>query len=110
MVKATAKDENREIGCFLRAVREALGQTQQDFARSIGVEPNTYNQYEAGTRTLSPLVARTISRNWGISLDYLYLGDYRRLEHSLAEKVRVKISPPDAIDNMKVVPVPRRTG
>lgn len=109
MGKVSAKDVNREVGLYLEAVREALGQSQEAFATSLGLSPNRYNQYERGKRTLAPDIARRIRTQWGISLDYLYSGEIRRLEHDLAEKVKAKIIPPDEpVNGMKIVPVPKR--
>ncbi len=62
----------REIGTRLRAARLALGLGASEFSKSIAVRPNTYSQWENGTRLLDVLVAIRIADRFGIPLDWLY--------------------------------------
>lgn len=78
------------IGPRLKRIRLALDyKSQTAFARAIGVEKNTYNPWEKGTRPLTFEAACIIRMRWLIPLDYLFFGAdpdrmpariYRRLE------------------------------
>lgn len=72
----TMIDEPEIIGPRLRALRIALGfHTQVAFATKLGIEKNTYNPFEKGTRPLTFEVACTIRRKFKIPVDYLFWGD-----------------------------------
>lgn len=63
------------IGPRLKALRIALGFPRQNkFAAAIGVEKNTYNPWEKGTRPLTFESACTIRQKFQIPLDYLFYG------------------------------------
>jgi len=64
------------IGQRLKALRLALEcRTQTDFARKLGIEKNTYNPFEKGTRELTFETACLIRKRFKIPLDYLFWGD-----------------------------------
>lgn len=68
-------DDPKVIGRRLRALRVALGINKQiDFARSIGVEKQTYNPWEKGARPLTFEGACLIRKRYNIPLDYLFYG------------------------------------
>ncbi len=63
------------IGPRLRRIRIALGVGKQaEFAASIGVEKNTYNPWEKGSRSLTFSGACLIRDHHKIPLDYLFYG------------------------------------
>ena len=69
-------DDPKIIGPRLRALRLALGiETQVEFAQSIGVEKNTYNPWEKGSRPLTFDGACKIRKKYHIPLDYLFYGE-----------------------------------
>ena len=69
-------DDPKIIGRRLKSLREALGfRTQVDFAKKIGVEKNTYNPWEKGTRPLTFEAACVIRQKWKVPTDYLFWGD-----------------------------------
>lgn len=69
-------DDPDIIGPRLRALRLALGiETQVEFAESIGVEKNTYNPWEKGSRPLTFDGACKIRKKYHIPLDYLFYGE-----------------------------------
>ena len=76
-----------EIGARLRAARVALGLSQAELARGIGVRPNTYNQWESGKRLVDPLVAADICDRFGITMDWIYRGSTLGLPQSLLTKI-----------------------
>lgn len=66
------------IGPRLKALRLAVDcRTQQDFAHEIGVEKNTYNPWEKGTRELTFEGALLIRKRYKVPLDYLFFGEAR---------------------------------
>jgi len=69
-------DPPKKIAERLKAVRLALEvKTQVAFAAEIGVEKNTYNPWEKGTRSLTFEGACLIRRRYGVPLDYLFYGE-----------------------------------
>lgn len=63
------------IGPRLRAIRLALEYPSQvAFAKALGVEKNTYNPWEKGSRSLTFEAGCVLRRKWGIPLDYLFFG------------------------------------
>lgn len=69
-------DPPQIIGRRLRALRIACGfRTQTEFAEHIGVEKNTYNPWEKGTRPLTFEGAALIRRRFRVPVDYLFWGD-----------------------------------
>jgi transcriptional regulator with XRE-family HTH domain len=68
-------DTDIEVSNRLAALREKLGLDQAKFAKSLGIEKNTYNAYERGKRPLTIETAKKIRRRYGISVDWLLFGD-----------------------------------
>lgn len=68
-------DTDLEVSNRLAALREKLGLDQVAFAKSLGIEKNTYNAYERGKRPLTIETAKKIRRKYGISVDWLLFGD-----------------------------------
>ena len=69
-------DPPKVIGARLKALRLACDcRTQQAFAKEIGVEKNTYNPWEKGTRPLTFEGALLIRRRYRVPLDYLFFGE-----------------------------------
>lgn len=68
-------DTDLEVSNRLAALREKLGLDQAKFAKSLGIEKNTYNAYERGKRPLTIETAKKIRRRYGISVDWLLFGD-----------------------------------
>ena len=77
------------IGARLRALRLALspelgfGQ-QSDFARWLGLTPQSWNNIERGFARPSIDIARKIRAKTGVSHDWIFEGDDRFLPHHLA--------------------------
>lgn len=70
-------DPPNVIGPRLKALREALGfESQIAFAKKIGVEKNTYNPWEKGTRPLTFEGALLIRKRFRIPLEYLFFGEF----------------------------------
>lgn len=70
-------DPPEVIGPRLRRLRIALKvKTQFGFAQAIGVEKNTYNPWEKGTRPLTFEGALLIRKRYRIPLEYLFFGEF----------------------------------
>jgi transcriptional regulator with XRE-family HTH domain len=64
-----------QYGKRLSAMRQALGLSQAELCRAIGVSANRWNQYEKGERKITVEIAIKLQRKFGITLDWVYLGD-----------------------------------
>jgi len=72
----------------LRSMREALGLNQADFARSIDIAANRWNQYEKGERMITLAVATACCEAHGVTLDWIYRGDPSGLPMRLHQRLR----------------------
>lgn len=77
-------DNAPEIGARLRKLRKTLGLTQTDLAEKLGITQSAWTQYETGARKISVEVAAVVSRRYGVTLDWIYLGDPSGLPMRLA--------------------------
>jgi DNA-binding XRE family transcriptional regulator len=83
-------DPPETIGPRLKALRLALKcKTQTDFARKLGIEKNTYNPFEKGSRELTFETACLIRKRFKIPVDYLFWGD---MEDQLPAAVSSRLS------------------
>ena len=64
-----------EIADRIKAVRKALGLTQDEFSSRIAIKRNTLAVIETQKRATSELVIKSICREFGVNLDYLLHGD-----------------------------------
>ncbi len=81
------KNEILQIGLRLRASRAALGMTSKDLCSILGVQQNTYSQWESGARTPAWYVMVKFSRIYQISMDWIYAGNPTGIEAELMRKV-----------------------
>lgn len=86
-------DTDMEVANRLVALREKLDMDQTTFAKSLGIEKNTYNAYERGKRPLTIETAKKIRRRYGISVDWLLFGDIGQPNHQFL----LSIEPPAPI-------------
>ena len=64
-----------EIADRIKAVRKALGLTQDEFSSRIAIKRNTLAVIETQKRATSELVIKSICREFGVNLDYLIHGE-----------------------------------
>ncbi len=65
------------MGERLKAIREKTGLSQRAMARTIGVTPNSYANYENDRRTIPAPALREFCRSFNVTADYvLGLADY----------------------------------
>ena len=92
-----ARMEPRAVGCRLKALREMNDLSASDCWRALNLQASAWSAYETGGRALPAITAAAISEFFGVTLDYIYLGDRRALPFDLARKLdRGEPKKPDA--------------
>jgi transcriptional regulator with XRE-family HTH domain len=87
-------DTDMEVANRLVALREKLEMDQTSFAKSLGIEKNTYNAYERGKRPLTIETAKKIRKRYGISVDWLLFGDIGQPNHQFLLSIDPPVEPP----------------
>jgi transcriptional regulator with XRE-family HTH domain len=73
----------------LRRTREALNiKKQKEFAERADISPNTYNQWEKGRVYPDLQYAIRLRDEYGLTLDWIYLGDPSGLPYQLVRLLR----------------------
>lgn len=91
--KATAMKMPRDpawkkaVGARIVEGREALGRTQANVAKALGISPQRLSNYETGSRPLDIELASKLCDNFGLTLDYLYRGQLYGLPRELADRI-----------------------
>jgi transcriptional regulator with XRE-family HTH domain len=81
-------DQMMAVGQRLRVTREALGMTQAELAAELNISASAITNWEAGIRLADVLAMGRLVERFGVTLDWIYLGDMSGLRHSLATKLR----------------------
>lgn len=55
----------------LKALRESLKMTQEEFGKSLGIAKSTYNNYEIGEREPKSDFWIAVAQKYNVSIDYL---------------------------------------
>ena len=83
-----AAADRREVGRRIRATRQALGMSQKAVYEKLGISKQTYNNHDTGYSRPSIEDGIRISRLFGVSLEWIYLGEIRNVPHELAIKLQ----------------------
>ena len=84
-------DDPKRIGKRLKALRLALDiPTQVAFAKELGIEKNTYNPFEKGTRELTFETACLIRKKFRIPIDWLFWGDDEEIPYHIKVKLEAR--------------------
>ena len=83
-VNQPSRSSLKAIGARLVALRESTGLRQVDFCKRAGIAQNTWNQYERGESRPQLDFAIRLVDTFGVTLDWIYLGDSSGLPHTLA--------------------------
>ena len=80
----------------IKELRKSLGLNQTEFAKNLGIAPNTISSYEAGTIAPSSAIIKSICREYGVNETWLRTGagDMRRSrsrEAELGELIRSRL-------------------
>jgi transcriptional regulator with XRE-family HTH domain len=81
------KMQPREVGKRLAKLRALNNLSATDCWRALKMQPSAWSAYESGGRALPAITAAMIANHFGVTLDYLYLGDRRALPFDLARKL-----------------------
>lgn len=76
------KSINQTVGNNLRRIRETSGFTQEQVAKSIGIERSAYSNYEAGARETPYDVIEKISNLFGCE-PFLFFEDNIQVENEI---------------------------
>jgi transcriptional regulator with XRE-family HTH domain len=87
----------------LMQLRSVLEGNQAAVPRLLGIGVNTWNRYEKGHRDIDPVVLAQFCRVYGVSADWVLLGDL----YSLPERViaQMALAYPETVRS-HVAPVP----
>ena len=91
------------IAARLAATREALGLNQRQLCERTGIAPNTYNQWEKAKGRPDLDGAIILCDKFGLTLDWIYLGDESRLPHDMVIGLR-------RAEKSEVVPAAEKRG
>ncbi len=80
-----------ETGRRLKATRLALELTPRDIYDAIGINKKQWSNYETGFSRPNVEDAIRFSVRFGVSLQWLYLGDIASLSYELASKVKTRM-------------------
>jgi DNA-binding XRE family transcriptional regulator len=78
----------REVGQRLRLVRRALGPNAATLAAEFGVKGPRWSQWENGRHLADVRTMVRLCRRYGVTLDYLYIGDESGLPRRLFDAIR----------------------
>lgn len=104
MPKRRRKDEGESspkvIARRLRALRKAYGAiqvppvriSQTDFAEHAGLTQNAYTNYENALRAPSIEAAAKLAHTYGLTLDWIFLGDDSSIGFRLKDEIKRSLS------------------
>ena len=69
-------------------LRKAMGFTQATMGRLCGMNATTWNNYEKGVRRISIDMAIKLCQTTGVTMDFIYRGEMRGLQHDLVLKLQ----------------------
>lgn len=84
-------DDPLMVGARLTLIREAYGLNQTEFSSRIGINANTYNQYEQGKRLPRVDMAARICDEYNIDLDWIFRGTKKELPIYLIDLILKKL-------------------
>ena len=76
------------VGARISALRELHGLTKSQLADMIGLDPSSQTKMEKGSKPLLPVYAVRVSEIFGVTLDFLYLGDLSGVRFDIAAQLR----------------------
>jgi DNA-binding XRE family transcriptional regulator len=76
------------VGLRLAMARQSLGMAQNVFCERAGIHATAYNQYEKGKKRPSIQAAIGLCKTYGMTLDWIFLGDPSNLPYELADAIK----------------------
>lgn len=80
------------IGKRLTILREAFGLSKSEMADLLGIERTYWSRFENGKRPVNSDVAYLLVDRFDVTLDFLILGRWEKLNYEVAEKLRAAIA------------------
>lgn len=77
----------QQVGARLLQSFTALGKKPADICKLFGLSQQRMSNYINGKRPLDIEVAMKLYARFGLTLDWLYLGDIRSLPYDLAQRI-----------------------
>lgn len=77
----------QQVGIRLQQSLIAIGKKPAEIARNFGVSQQRLSNYMTGARPLDIDLAMKLSARFGITLDWLYMGDMKSLPYELAQRI-----------------------
>ncbi len=88
----TSPDSSSRVGARVRALRRHLGLTQQQVAEITGVVARKVSAWERGDQRPSFAASIDLKNHCGVTLDWLYAGDFSSLPPDMREPLRKELS------------------
>jgi transcriptional regulator with XRE-family HTH domain len=89
-------DHMRAVGARLRRLAEALGISLTEMAQAMGYSKQTLNGWLQGQGYPHNYAVYRLCRTYGVTFDYLFLGDWSQLPAGLALKLEPGLGRPQA--------------
>lgn len=80
-------EAQKAMGMRLRAIREALGLTQEDMAAHMGVVITALSAWESGRNRIDIVKLARSAARWGFTTDWVARGDLSGLPRAIADRV-----------------------
>ena len=87
--EVSMKTVNQIIGENLKKIRESSGFTQEQVAKSVGIERSTYSNYEGGVREVPYTILENISNLFGCEPYILFEDNIQTDNEILATAFRI---------------------
>jgi transcriptional regulator with XRE-family HTH domain len=82
-------DHAVDVARRLRKARIALGYEDKDeFGEYAGLSQSLYNRFENGRRVITLQAAMKLYKRYGLSLDWIYMGDPSGIDPRLWKRIR----------------------
>lgn len=94
MTDASESEERKAMGRRLRAVREALGLTQEGITDDLGITITGWSAWESGRNAVNVVLLSRVARRYGFTTDYITSGDLSGVRKDLADKLMGLLAPP----------------
>lgn len=82
----------QDIADRLRMAREAEGMSQREFAEEAGLRYTQYKNWESGAYRIGLDGALELRRRYGITLEYIYIGDVDSLPMSWRKEISSRLA------------------
>lgn len=84
---ATPQIDMPAVFARVEAVRATTGLNQRDFSLSFGLDPSSYSKMKEAKKPLKSEHAFALAARWGVTMDFIYLGDLSRISEPLRAQI-----------------------